>query len=259
MKTKLTQLKLTKKGYGLFPYIILRIDACHYMQVPIHFVKGGGDIDINKHLGVYVDNVPLKILLTTDRETQLNLFHDDIIEATKTFIGKFKQYNKKEPELCIVFGKDRALFYNEGIFKESNAIPTGGILVSQTNVVLAKNAEHYIEGYKHKETKLFNEEFSHTYRNTFHIPMDLSEVNAIHIKCDFNTVRVADYETEDKNIIITIENKIGNSLIDFTKASDYRMYCFNENQVLTSRHYALNNSSNFIIQTPQKFILLIKH
>ena len=48
MKTNWYEHRLTKPGYGQFPYIIFKVGYALFMQIPIHFLKPGQEIDLQK-------------------------------------------------------------------------------------------------------------------------------------------------------------------------------------------------------------------
>jgi hypothetical protein len=261
MKTNLYQLKLTKKGYGLFPYIIVKFQE-FFLQVPIHFLKNSEDLLNENYPGVTIPNVP-EHLFDYDIDKQVVLMHDKLLEVVRDYADTLTGRNNVVFPIWLVENKNTAYFLQDGNFTKENKIPTGGNLVTNDYTFIAINSDHFISnspkssGFNQNKSLKKNENFPKGI--TFYEPLDLSTINAIKIESDFNTVRVLEHEKEDKNIIIRIKNKIGNTLIDFTGANDYRMYCYMHYGFLDSRHYALNNNSNFIISTPQKFILLVRN
>lgn len=90
-------------------------------------------------------------------------------------------------------------------------------------------------------------------------PTNLESLNAVYVESDFKTFRIIEHEKDNKNIFIKIKNPIGNTLLDFTGAKDYEVYCYDKNGYLNSKHFALNNISSFIIQSPHKTILLMRY
>ncbi|MDB2463813.1 hypothetical protein N9W69_03235, partial [Flavobacteriaceae bacterium] len=85
-----------------------------------------------------------EIIFQLDRQTQIEYLHEEIMEATNTFISKTRVYSKKDPEACLVLAKDKGYYYKQGVFEHSQSIPTGGTLVDQTNNIIAMNVEHYL-------------------------------------------------------------------------------------------------------------------
>lgn len=77
------------------------------------------------------------------------------------------------------------------------------------------------------------------------------------IEYNANTFIVADHEENGKNIIINFKNPNGNTILDFSKANDYIMFCYDTKGDLMSRHYAINRQGSFMIQTPYNTIHLV--
>jgi hypothetical protein len=87
----------------------------------------------------------------------------------------------------------------------------------------------------------------------------ISNFNAVKVTSDSKTIKIAEVEQPNKNLLITITDKTGNTFLDFTRADDYVMYCYNEEKYLASQHYALNNEIGFMIQTQYKTTLLVRY
>lgn len=73
-----------------------------------------------------------------------------------------------------------------------------------------------------------------------------------------NTFIVADHEEDDKNLFINVNQPNSNTILDFSSAYDYMVFCYDPKGNLKSRHYALNNRGSFMIQTPYSSILLVQ-
>lgn len=93
----------------------------------------------------------------------------------------------------------------------------------------------------------------------FNEPSSTSGLNAIEVESESNNITIVDYENPGKNLFIKVKTERGNTLLDFTGAGDYILYCYNKNKHLDSRHCAINNLSSFIIQSPYKTILLMRY
>lgn len=72
-----------------------------------------------------------------------------------------------------------------------------------------------------------------------------------------NTFIVADHEEDGKNLFINVTEPNGNTILDFSKANDYTVFCYDSKGNLKSRHYAINNRVSFMIQTPYSTIHLV--
>lgn len=143
MTTQWNNYRFFKKGYGEFPYIIIKIGHALFMQIPIHFLKGDEDVDTKKHPGTQVRDVSPEVF-KEPRESQIFLLQDEILATTEFVLNKVKASRpNKKLEACLVLGKRQALYYNNGIFKPNTYIPTGGTLVDQGHKMIGMNVEHY--------------------------------------------------------------------------------------------------------------------
>lgn len=143
MKTQWHQHRLFKPGYGEFPYLILKVGHALYMQIPIHFLKEGEEVDVKKHPGTQVRNVKEKVLKES-RESQIFLLQDEILATTEFVLSKIQSTKpEKNLEACLVLGQKRALYFRDGRFTPQVYIPTGGALLDQMGNIIGMNVEHY--------------------------------------------------------------------------------------------------------------------
>ena len=143
MTTQWSNYRLLKKGYGEFPYIIIKIGHALFMQIPIHFLKEGEEIDTKKHPGTQVRPVSAEIF-KEPLEDQIFLLQDDILATTEYVLDKVRATKpEKKLEACLVLGKRQALYYYNGKFNPNTYIPTGGTLVDQGHKMIGMNVEHY--------------------------------------------------------------------------------------------------------------------
>lgn len=77
------------------------------------------------------------------------------------------------------------------------------------------------------------------------------------IEYSTNTFIVADHEENGKNLLVNINNPNGNTILDFSRANDYIVLCYDSIGELKSRHYAINRKGRFMIQTPYNTIHLV--
>lgn len=77
------------------------------------------------------------------------------------------------------------------------------------------------------------------------------------IKYFSNTFIVADHEEDGKNLFINVTEPNGNTILDFSSANDYMVFCYDPKGNLKSRHYAINNRGSFMIQTSYNSIYLV--
>ena len=71
------------------------------------------------------------------------------------------------------------------------------------------------------------------------------------------TIIVADHEEDGKNLFINVTEPNGNTILDFSSANDYMVFCYDPKGNLKSRHYAINNRGSFMIQTSYNSIYLV--
>lgn len=128
-------------GYGQFPYIIVKIGYATYKQIPIHFRKDGKVVGINNCPDKQVDDGS-ENPLSLSRENLTPLHEDRILDEAAFIIERTAAYLELEPKGCVVFGKNRALYYNNGKFTESTSIPSGGILLGHENII-GMHVSHY--------------------------------------------------------------------------------------------------------------------
>lgn len=63
------------------------------MQIPIHFLKEDEEVDVKKHPGTQVRNVPQEVH-KEPRESQIFLLQDDILATTEFVLNKIKTKTK---------------------------------------------------------------------------------------------------------------------------------------------------------------------
>jgi len=72
-----------------------------------------------------------------------------------------------------------------------------------------------------------------------------------------NTFIVANHEENGKNLYINFNKTNGITCLDFSKANDYIVFCYDSIGELKSRHYAINGKGSFMILTPHNTIHLV--
>jgi hypothetical protein len=119
-----------KKGYGQFPYIIIRQFPTMYLQIPLHDER-------QKNLkldGIYISDM--------DR-----LQTKDFDEACKLRLHKLwsEQYKKGHPvDMCLVLNATIGYYISkEGKITE-DSVPSGGILLSMDDSFIQINGDHFV-------------------------------------------------------------------------------------------------------------------
>ena len=119
------------RGYGKFPYVIVRMHYAIYMQMPIHFVsekkEGLKGIKVLTNAENFIDNFPY------------------LIEVASNYKRDLDAKNNLNHRLCLVVGKDQAYYFEEDEIRFNTSIPTGGVLVNSEQQIIAMAHEHFIQ------------------------------------------------------------------------------------------------------------------
>lgn len=81
----------------------------------------------------------------------------------------------------------------------------------------------------------------------------------LHTKCietSASTIVISQLEDSGKNLLLVINHPYLVTYLDFTKATDYQIELFDEEDKLMEIKWAINNTAPFIISTRYKNILL---
>ena len=134
-----------KDCYGIFPYLLMKIADELYMQIPIHFLEEGVEIDFEIHKGTQLTNLS-KEVMELDRKKQIELLHLKMVGAMKTLFYRIIQDKGVVPRMFLVEGKNRASeIATSNVVFEYSSIPTGGILMTQEYKILGINVDHYTD------------------------------------------------------------------------------------------------------------------
>ena len=133
------------RGYGVFPYIIIREMSGMYRQIPIHFSlqelleregvlvnlydEEGDDTTKEKCLSILRSIIKSEPVITIKRNTEENCIFSSV----------------RKIEGCVVFSPKRAIYLDSGgnIKSESESIPWGGRLISLCGETIITNSQHY--------------------------------------------------------------------------------------------------------------------
>jgi hypothetical protein len=133
------------KGYGIFPYIIIREISGMYCQIPIHFSLQ----ELLEKEGVLVNR---------SEDEGDDSIEDNCVSTLKSIIKSepvitIKRNSKenwifsgnRKIEGCVVFSPKRAIYLDsEGNLKEeSDSIPSGGCLITMCGETIISGGHHY--------------------------------------------------------------------------------------------------------------------
>lgn len=135
----------TSKGYGVFPYIIIREMSGMYRQVPIHFtleeliIKEG--VLVNQSEDESDDTIEANCINTLKKIVR----SQDVITIKRNTKDSWIFSGNRKKEGCVVFSPKRAVYLDpEGNLKEeSERIPWGGCLVSMCGETIITSNKHY--------------------------------------------------------------------------------------------------------------------
>ena len=120
-----------ERGYGQFPYILIRVTSTWYQQIPLH----SEDLRPLKFDGLYVSNLFQEVSKNYEIACELTLFH---------YWGSEK--NKGNPsDMCLVMNKNRGMYITkDGSVTVDDKIPSGGKLQALDNTFIQMDGEHYV-------------------------------------------------------------------------------------------------------------------
>ena len=129
-----------KKGYGKFPYIILKTGHAIYMQIPIHFNTQGDFINFP---GTNLNDISEELITDYENDKTSEL-HDRLIALCNWVKHKMETEKNREARICLVEGPEIGYFFERDEITFRNSIPSGGTLITQQNDIIAINANHYL-------------------------------------------------------------------------------------------------------------------
>ena len=133
------------KGYGLFPYIIIREMSGMYRQIPIHFsleeILEREGVLVNQFEDESDDNVEEKCIDALRRVIK----SEPLITIKRNTEENWIFSGDRKIEGCVVFSPKRAIYLDSGgnIKSESESIPWGGTLVSMCGETIITSDQHY--------------------------------------------------------------------------------------------------------------------
>lgn len=128
------------KGYGKFPYIIIRPFYATFIQVPIHF--NVENEDTLNYPGVHVNDVSPELIALYQKDKKSPL-HDLLIEHTLKIKKRVDAHANKHTPICLVESEQIAYYINENYSIQTNTIPFGGTLMTQTHKFIGMGVKHF--------------------------------------------------------------------------------------------------------------------
>ena len=133
------------KGYGVFPYIIIREMSGIYRQIPIHFslqeLLDREGVLVNQSEDEADDIVEERCVDTLKRIIK----SEPVISIKRNNKEKWIFSGNRKIEGCVVFSPNKAIYLDSigNIKSESESIPRGGSLVSMCDEIITVNDKHY--------------------------------------------------------------------------------------------------------------------
>lgn len=140
MNTK--QLHYLEKGYGVFPYFIIRIESGIYMQVPIHF-----NCSSNAEEGVLLKLPPeasIEEIEISCIKGVNELLHGGLAISDQCY-PKLKFLSVKDFDGCVVLNPSTAYYLDNARQITAGSPPRGGTLITMSsNSITFPNRNHYV-------------------------------------------------------------------------------------------------------------------
>ena len=118
------------EGYGVFPYVIVRMFSAIYLQVPIRTYVGARP----SWKGINVE--------VLDEGTELTA--DKLIEVVKNYKHQIESKHNAPHRLCLVVGEKEAYYFEGEDVSRNTSIPSGGTLLNLQQKPIAMNIQHFL-------------------------------------------------------------------------------------------------------------------
>ncbi len=135
----------TSKGYGVFPYIIIREMSGMYRQIPIHFLIE----ELTTKEGVLVElsgNESHEEIQDKCVEILRKIINsENVISSEDGKKDKWVTVGEVKREGCVVLNPSSAIYLNsEGeIISRTKKIPWGGTLISMNGETISQSESHF--------------------------------------------------------------------------------------------------------------------
>ncbi len=129
------------KGYGRFPYFIVKAPNTVFFQIPIHFV---GVDDENKYEGIVITDYPYKNI-DYSIDAIADKWVNRLIKAAEIEYQKQCTNFKREMPVCLVLSPDTAYYINEEGKSFYPQPPAGGTLRTLHGFdIKTQHGQHYL-------------------------------------------------------------------------------------------------------------------
>lgn len=132
--------KITKNGYGNFPYLLFKSSPATFTQIPIHFNIPD---DCKTCPGTQVNGISEEQFESYKYDTNSEL-HQMLIERTKQIKAKIESDTQKPCRICLVESPTKGYYFEGDEIKPSDDIPSGGSLLCMEGRIIGLNTKHYI-------------------------------------------------------------------------------------------------------------------
>jgi hypothetical protein len=136
---KLTVSKFPK-GYGIFPYIIVRVGNCLFKQIPIHLNPISNDKE--EFPGVHLNNVERDEINSIGNGEE-SFLHYCLLNKAKEVKYELEEESNKPVRLCLVEDEKTAYYFEGDKVLSSTSIPSHGVLLCRNNGLIAMAVKHY--------------------------------------------------------------------------------------------------------------------
>ena len=133
------------KGYGVFPYIIIREMSGMYRQIPIHFSLQ----ELLEKEGVLVNRPEVEgdDSIEDNCVSTLNsiIKSEPVITIKRNSKEDWVFSGNRKLEGCLVFSPKRAVYFDSkgNLKEESESIPWGGCLITMCGETIISGGHHY--------------------------------------------------------------------------------------------------------------------
>ncbi len=132
--------KITKNGYGNFPYLLFKSSPATFTQIPIHFNIPD---DCKTCPGTQINGISEEQFESYKYDTNSEL-HQILIERTKLIKAKIENDTQKPCRICLVESPSEAYYFEGYEINPSDDIPSGGTVLCLEGKILCMNTKHYL-------------------------------------------------------------------------------------------------------------------